>query len=100
MGVKFCGALLLLVGFSASAVAQTVETLNGSSTNSFVVPNLTLTTRDLHNGVSLSASVYNLFNSQYGYPGGDEHRQNIIFQDGRTFRVGLRYTWRAARARP
>ena len=77
-----------------------VETLNGSFTDSFVVPNLTLTTRELHNGLSVAASVYNLLNNQYGYPGGDEHRQNIIYQDGRTFRVGLQYAWRAAKARP
>jgi outer membrane receptor for ferrienterochelin and colicins len=72
-----------------------VETLNGSLTERFVVPNLTFTTRDSYKGLSLSANVYNLFNSRYGYPGGDEHRQNIIYQDGRTFRVGLKYRWRS-----
>jgi outer membrane receptor for ferrienterochelin and colicins len=70
-----------------------VQTLNGSFTDAFVVPNLTLHTRDLRNGLNLSASVYNLFNSRYGYPGGDEHRQNILYQDGRTIRLGLKYTW-------
>jgi outer membrane receptor for ferrienterochelin and colicins len=70
-----------------------VETLGGSFTDRVVVPNLTVTTRDLHGGLSLSANVYNLFNATYGYPGGDEHRQNIIYQYGRTFRVGLEYAW-------
>jgi outer membrane receptor protein involved in Fe transport len=49
--------------------------------------------RDLHGGLSLSANVYNLFNATYGYPGGDEHRQNIVYQYGRTVRVGLEYAW-------
>jgi iron complex outermembrane receptor protein len=70
-----------------------VQTLNGSFTDAFVVPNLTLHTRDLRTGLNLSASVYNVFNSRYGYPGGDEHRQNIIYQDGRTIRLGLTYAW-------
>jgi iron complex outermembrane receptor protein len=76
-----------------------VETLNGTFTDSFVVPNLTLTSRDFHNRLSLSASLYNVLNSMYGYPGGGEHRQNIIYQDGRTFRVGLKYTWQMEKHR-
>lgn len=74
-----------------------VETLNGTLTKSFAVPNLTLTTREFHGHLTLSAHVANLFDSKYGYPGGDEHRQNIIYQDGRTFRVGLQYVWRHGR---
>jgi outer membrane receptor for ferrienterochelin and colicins len=70
-----------------------VQTVKGGSTKPFVVPNLTFSTRDLRNGLSLSASVYNVFGKAYGYPGSDEHRQNIIYQDGRTLRVGLKYTW-------
>lgn len=77
-----------------------VETLNGSFTAPFAVPNLTLTTRNLRRGVSLSASIYNVLNNRYGYPGGDEHRQNIIYQDGRTVRIGLRYGWGTAPAGP
>jgi outer membrane receptor protein involved in Fe transport len=83
----------LLAGMDLHYVTR-VETLNGSFTRSFVVPNLTLTTREVRSGLRLAASVYNLFDNAYGYPGGDEHRQNIIYQDGRTFRVGLTYTWR------
>jgi outer membrane receptor for ferrienterochelin and colicins len=47
-----------------------------------------------NNGVA-EHLVANLFDNTYGYPGGDEHRQNIIYQDGRTFRVGLKYLWRS-----
>jgi outer membrane receptor for ferrienterochelin and colicins len=70
-----------------------VETLTGTFTKGFAVPNLTLTTREFHD-LTLSARVANLFDNRYGYPGGDEHRQNIIYQDGRTFQVGLTYLWR------
>jgi len=41
--------------------------------------------------LDLSASVYNLFDKKYGDPGGAEHLQDIIDQDGRTFRVKLTY---------
>lgn len=71
-----------------------VEALNGAFTKAFAVPTLTLTTREFHDRLTLSAQVANLFDRRYGYPGGDEHRQNIIYQDGRTVRVGLRYVWR------
>jgi iron complex outermembrane receptor protein len=79
-------------GMDVHAVGR-VQTLNGTFTERFVVSNLTLTVRPLRSRVNLTASVYNLFDNAYGYPGGDEHRQNIIQQDGRTFRVGLTYLW-------
>jgi iron complex outermembrane receptor protein len=83
----------LLAGLDVHYVGP-VETLNGTFTNSFIQPNVTLTTRDFRSGLSVSASVYNLFNQSYGYPAGDENRQNIIHQNGRTFRIGLKYLWR------
>jgi iron complex outermembrane receptor protein len=82
----------VLAGIDLHAVGR-VQTLNGSFTHGFVVPNLTLTTRDSNRGFHLAASVYNLLNSTYGYPGGEEHAQNIIYQDGRTFRVSLTFIW-------
>jgi hypothetical protein len=33
--------------------------------------------------------VYNLFNQTYGDPGSEEHRQQTIRQNGRTFWVKL-----------
>jgi iron complex outermembrane receptor protein len=45
-------------------------------------------------GLELSASIYNLFDTKYGYPGGDEHVQDVLYQDGRTFRLKLTYTFR------
>jgi outer membrane receptor for ferrienterochelin and colicins len=58
-----------------------------------VLTNVTVTTRQFGPGLSLSAHVGNLFDSDYAYPGGDEHRQNVIAQDGRTFRIGATYNW-------
>jgi outer membrane receptor for ferrienterochelin and colicin len=41
----------------------------------------------------LSGSVDNLFNESYGDPGAEEHRQDIIKQDGRTFWLKLKYSF-------
>jgi iron complex outermembrane receptor protein len=58
-----------------------------------VVTNLTLSARNLFKGLELSATLYNLFDVDYGDPGSTEHRQDIIDQDGRTFRVKLTYAF-------
>jgi len=69
-------------------------TLAGNQANGFVLPNLTLVSTPIGKGWDLSASIYNLFNTTYGYPGGAEHLQDILYQDGRTFRLKLTYTFR------
>ena len=53
--------------------------------------NVTLLTRNWKKGPSLSLSVFNLFDRKYGDPGGAEHAQTLIPQDGRNFRVQVRY---------
>jgi iron complex outermembrane receptor protein len=63
------------------------KTVQGNRTGGFWVTNLTLTSARLWNRVALSASVYNLFDKEYGDPGSTEHLQDVIEQDGRTFRV-------------
>ena len=45
-------------------------------------------------GFTLVGSVRNLFDRTYQDPGSEEHPQDAIRQDGRTFRVGLE--WRLA----
>jgi outer membrane receptor protein involved in Fe transport len=55
------------------------------------VPNLTVSSRQFHR-FDLSGSIYNLFDSKYGYPGHPEHVQNIIYQDGRNARLKITYT--------
>ena len=52
---------------------------------------LTLFSQNLLKGLDLSASVYNLLDKNYSDPSTPFHVQNVIQQDGRTFRVKLTY---------
>ena len=63
------------------------KTPKGGAADSATVVNLTLLARNLVRGLEISGSVYNLFDKAYGVPGGEEHVQNVIPQDGRTFRI-------------
>ncbi len=69
------------------------KTLAGNYAKGFFVSNLTLYSRNLLKRLEISGSVYNLFNKKYGDPGGEEHLQDLIQQDGRTYRVKLTYTF-------
>jgi iron complex outermembrane receptor protein len=68
-----------------------VKTLSGSKADDFVILNWTLFSQRLVKGLELSASVYNLLDTKYGYPGARDHLQAVIPQDGRGFRVKLTY---------
>lgn len=63
----------------------------GPRIDDYLLTNLTFTAAEIAKGLDLSASVYNLFNVKYHDPGGLEHRQNQIEQDGLSFRVALVY---------
>jgi iron complex outermembrane receptor protein len=67
------------------------KTLAGKNAEGFVTANLTLFSRELLKGVELSASIYNLFDTKYGAPGGPELLQDAVPQDGRTWRVKVTY---------
>jgi outer membrane receptor for ferrienterochelin and colicins len=67
------------------------RTLAGNDTGGFVVANLTLLSQELIKGLEISGSIYNLFDKKYGDPASNEFRQNVIPQDGRTFRIKLTY---------
>lgn len=67
-------------------------TLAGRETGDVFLANLTLLARCLPGRLEASASVYNLFDRHYGDPGSDEHAQDVLVQDGRTFRFNL--LWR------
>jgi outer membrane receptor for ferrienterochelin and colicins len=69
------------------------KTLAGNSTDDFFVTNVTLFSRKLFEGLELSASFYNLFNQKFGDPGSSEHRQDIIEQDGRSFRLKMTFAF-------
>ena len=59
--------------------------------DAYWIANLTLFSQKLVEGLELSASIYNLFNTGYAVPVGAEHMQDLIYQDGRTLRVKLTY---------
>jgi iron complex outermembrane receptor protein len=67
------------------------KTLSGNYARGHWVANMTLFSHDIVKNLELSASVYNLFDTQYSHPGAGEHLQDTILQDGRTFRVKLTY---------
>ncbi len=69
------------------------KTLSGNAVNDFITTNVTLFAQNLVRALELSASVYNLFNKNIGDPGGGEHRQDVIQQDGRNYRVKLTYAF-------
>jgi len=66
-----------------------VSTLAGASAHGFLIGNFTITARRLPAGLELSASVYNLLNTSYGYPGAEDHVQDVLAQEGRTFWLKL-----------
>lgn len=66
-------------------------TLGGNHASGYAVVNLTLLTRKLATGLEVSASVYNLFDRDYGDPGSEEHVQDVIRQDGRSLRLSATY---------
>jgi iron complex outermembrane receptor protein len=67
------------------------KTLAGRQTSGFFLTNITLFSQHLVKGLEISASLYNLFDTHYGDPGAEEHRQDVIPQDGRSFRFKLTY---------
>ncbi|HKX31810.1 MAG TPA: TonB-dependent receptor [Blastocatellia bacterium] len=67
------------------------KTLAGAAADAFWLSNLTLFGQKLVKGLDLSLSLYNLFDRKYGDPGAEEHRQDLIEQNGRNFRLKLTY---------
>jgi len=77
------GAELLLVSARRTLGRRRLESQH--------VLNLNLTYRTPIDKLKLTAGLYNLFDQSYPDPGGPEHRQDRIPQDGFTFRVQVRY---------
>jgi outer membrane receptor protein involved in Fe transport len=70
------------------------RTVQGSSTDSFVLVDVNLSWSPNERPLSVSLKVCNLGDQRYSYPGGFEHRQASIEQDGRTFWLRLGYRFR------
>jgi outer membrane receptor for ferrienterochelin and colicins len=70
---------------------STRDTLAGQYAGAYVVPNFTLFTQNVFRRWEVSASLYNAFNRIYADPVGNGLAQNVVFQDGRTFRIKIGY---------
>jgi iron complex outermembrane receptor protein len=66
-------------------------TLLGNRADDFVVANFSVFRRPTDKGLELSGTIYNLFDTSYGYPGAEDHLQDVIALDGRTFLGKLTY---------
>ncbi len=66
-------------------------TVQDSRTSSYLLSNLTLSVDAGHAPVRVLAQIRNLFDVDYSTPGGFEHRQAAIGQDGRNYAVRLEY---------
>lgn len=67
------------------------KTLTGGRAAGYSIANLTLLSQKLAQGLEVSASIYNLFDRQYADPARPEHVEEMIFQNGRSFRVKVAY---------
>jgi outer membrane receptor for ferrienterochelin and colicins len=65
------------------------RTLAGDRLESFFVPAVTLTS-PADRKLDFTLSVYNALNTSYADPGGEEHTQRVIPQDGRTMLARFR----------
>jgi outer membrane receptor for ferrienterochelin and colicins len=74
--------------YSSSVLTQNTPATRMSD---FWIVNATLFSQKIVKGLELSASLYNLFDADYAYPVGAEHRFQMVQQDGRSFRVKLTY---------
>jgi len=72
--------------FTSSTLA-----VRGGTTGASAIGNLGLTARPWRAGLEFDAWIYNLTGERYFYSGSEEHLQRLIEQDGRTYRVGIRY---------
>lgn len=67
------------------------KTLKGGTAGAHLLTNLTLLSERLAENLDVSASLYNLFDIRYADPGAQEHVQDLIAQDGRSYRLKLNY---------
>ena len=70
---------------------STRKTLADREASDFFITNLTLFSQNLLKGLELSATIYNLFDRKYSDLGGVEHLQDLLTQDGITYRLKLTY---------
>ncbi len=81
----------LFLGFDMQYVDNR-KTMTGKTAPSFTVANATLYSLHFEHW-ELTASVYNLLDKKYGDVGSTEHKQDLIEQDGRTYKVRAAYSF-------
>jgi iron complex outermembrane receptor protein len=62
-----------------------------SQAPAYTVVNATLLRKNIASRIDFSASVYNLLNSAIYDPGAEQHVEDLLRQDGRTFRFQLTF---------
>ncbi len=67
------------------------RTLGGNTTDAPVIANANVIWSDIFGKFELSLTVYNALDRVYGYPGGEEHVQDELPADRRSFRVRADY---------
>lgn len=65
------------------------ETLAGEESDDVLLFNSTLYWKNILERMDASLSVYNLLDEDYGDPGSEDHAQDLIERDGRSFRFKL-----------
>jgi iron complex outermembrane receptor protein len=66
-------------------------TVQGERAGGFAVVNFTLFSQNLLKNLDVSASIYNLLDCRYADPATQFHKQDVIQQDGRSFRLNVTY---------
>lgn len=80
--------------WSLSAELQAISkrrTILGNKVPGVALANINLLGQPFSKNFDISLGVYNAFDQDYASPGGDEHVQAVIPQDGRTWRFKLDY---------
>ena len=75
-----------VVAGRASHAGEEIEPCLVTRHLQFSLPYRALFSQDLLKGLEVSASIYNRLDKHYDDPASSQHRQELIGQDGRTFR--------------
>lgn len=80
----------IFAGLEVQATSRR-KTLAGNDAEGFSIVNITLFSRKWFRDFEASVGVYNLFDRRYGDPGNPGYTQDTIEQDGRTYRLKVKY---------
>lgn len=83
----------VFAGLDLQAVSRRKSAVSDDFTGGYCVANFTLFSRELVQGLEVSASIYNLFDRRYSDPMGPDFTQQFLEQDGRMFRVKATYRY-------